>query len=197
MKKILSFAAAFGLIASLSGSARAAAIPNACSVNGGYTASNTCIPAANILDGSLGNNVVANGVGVTTATNGVAITYEVTAGSAAFGASGVYTSTIDASGDATFAGTLAASSATINGWETVNSTLTVLGSASFPILSTTTIQSSSFTTGTLLWVQERVGGSLVSNAYNLGVSTTNAWSGCVYVAVSTSAGAVAGSPCIK
>ena len=44
-------------------------------------------------------------------------------------------------------------------------------------------------------IEERVGGSLVTNSYNLAVSTANNVASCVYVAVSTSAAAKAGAPC--
>lgn len=49
--------------------------------------------------------------------------------------------------------------------------------------------------GSVILIQERVAGLLVTNAYNLGVSTANAVASCVYVAVSTSVPAVAGASC--
>ena len=67
----------------------------------------SCIRAENILDGTMSAGVSGSGTGQTTTAQGVAIKYEVTAGSAAFGYSGVYRSTIDVNGNHTQAGALA------------------------------------------------------------------------------------------
>jgi hypothetical protein len=64
-----------------------------------------------------------------------------------------------------------------------------------PIISTTAAALLVAPTGTFYWAQESVGGVLVTNAYNLAMSTANNVASCVYVAVSTSVPAKAGAAC--
>ncbi len=60
---------------------------------------------------------------------------------------------------------------------------------------TTSIALLSKPIGTIYLIQERVAGTLVTNAYNFGVSTAANVDSCVYLAVSTSAQAAAGAAC--
>lgn len=64
-------------------------------------------------------------------------------------------------------------------------------------VTTTTLATAAYASpvGTVVLAQESVGGSLVSNSYNLCASTANSVASFVYIAVSTSAAAKAGAAC--
>ena len=72
----------------------------------------------------------------------------------------------------------------------VTSTYNTLG-----IQTTTQAMLDVYPVGAEYLIEERVGGTLVTNAYNLAVSTANNVASCVYIAVSTSAAAKAGASC--
>ena len=79
MKTIKALALSLAITTVLAVAARAV---NTCT---GYNVSNMCIPAANILEGTMASGVLGSGCGAANLPQGVAITYQVTAGSAAFG----------------------------------------------------------------------------------------------------------------
>lgn len=85
--------------------------------------------------------------------------------------------------------------ATISGDLTVADQLTVSGPVDLAIQTTTQLTLRSDSIGSVFLVQERVNGALVSNAYNVCVATAANIASYVYVSVSTSAQAVAGSAC--
>ena len=78
MRNVLPIVSALALLATFAIGARA----SSCT---GYRVSNECIPAENILDGTLGASVQGAGCGASNLSSGVVITYQVTSGSAAFG----------------------------------------------------------------------------------------------------------------
>lgn len=91
----------------------------------------------------------------------------------------------------------------VAGTSTLTGAVTATGAMTFPYGPTLTkgttnqVQAAANPIGTLYLIQERVAGSLVSNAYNLGVATATAAASCVYVAISTSAQAAAGAACVN
>jgi hypothetical protein len=124
MNRILT---ALVLVAGLAVSSHAA---GACAANG-YTASNTCIKAENILDGILGVNVVASGVGVTTSPAGVAITYGLSVGSV------TVSDFASVGGALTVTGTAATGALTVTGAATVSTTLGVTGATTVSTITAT------------------------------------------------------------
>ena len=74
MKKILGAVAVLAFVAGLSVIARA----SSCT---GYKVTTECIPAENILDGTLGASVQGSGCGASNLPQGVTVTYGLTAGS--------------------------------------------------------------------------------------------------------------------
>lgn len=81
-------------------------------------------------------------------------------------------------------------------WSTVYATNEVTtGYNELAIQTTTQLALRSDPVGATFYAEERVGGALVTNAFNLCVSTAAAPASYVYVAVSTSAAAIAGKAC--
>ena len=79
MKTIWTLALALAVVAGIVMPTQAV---NTCT---GYNVSNMCVPAANILEGTLATGVAGSGCGATNLAQGVAITYDIRASSAAFG----------------------------------------------------------------------------------------------------------------
>lgn len=81
-------------------------------------------------------------------------------------------------------------------WNTVYSVNEVVtGYQTLAIQTTTQLSLRADPVGSIFLAQESVAGSLVTNAYNLCVSTAASPASYVYVSVSTSAAAVAGAAC--
>ena len=69
----------------------------------------------------------------------------------------------------------------VTGATTLTGNTTISGSvtAGLPIVSTTALATAVYPLGQPIWVEESVAGSLVTNAYNLGVSTGTGGGACV------------------
>lgn len=78
---------------------------------------------------------------------------------------------------------------------TVSGSETVLGYQDLAVLTTTQLAARTDPVGATFYAQELIGGTAATNAYNLCASTAANPGSYVYIAVSTSAAAVAGKAC--
>ena len=112
---------------------------------------------------------------------------------------GVDALTVNSSQVVTIPGSLAVTgTSTLTGNVAITGTLTTTGNSFAPLATyTTTFLAANPVPVAFVpyWVQESVGGTAVTNAYNLGMSTAVTQGSCFYVSVATSAGAKAGAVC--